>query len=235
MTAMITASAPAVIAGLDEVGRGALAGPVVAGACVLRGAIRAVATPFLHWVPADADTDVIITDSKKLSAEQRERSALWIADHSACGIGIIGPDIVDAHGILEATERSMLAALDELRLQTTPTYLLVDGHDHFFFPYPKSSVIHGDALEPCIAAASILAKVARDRIMVDYATDFPEYGFAQHKGYGTEEHCARIAKHGPCAIHRSTFLRNIMRASSDSATTPAPPRRRSAASTVVRV
>ena len=120
-------------------------------------------------------------------------------------------DDVDRIGILAATEKAMQQALAMLSQKIIPTYLLVDGCDHFWFDYPHSSIIRGDDLEPSIAAASIIAKVTRDTLMIEAASRFPLYGFDRHKGYGSEEHIAMIKQHGPCALHRKSYLKNILR------------------------
>lgn len=117
---------------------------------------------------------------------------------------------VDRFGILQATENAMHQALSMLCEKITPTYLLVDGCDAFWFDFPHSSIIRGDDQEPAIAAASIIAKVTRDRMMCEHAKEFPQYGFERHKGYGSEEHINAIKTHGPCALHRKSFLRNIL-------------------------
>lgn len=188
-----------VIVGIDEAGRGALAGPVVAGACVLRN-----------------DFPPFIRDSKQLDAIGREEAFAWIEGNTTFGWGAIEADDIDAHGILHATESAMNQAVRMLTEHVTPTYLLVDGRDKFWFDYPHSSVIRGDESEPCISAASIVAKVTRDRMMTEHARTFAAFGFDAHKGYGTPHHIAAILKHGPCSLHRTTFLRNII---SDASTT----------------
>ena len=191
----------AVTAGIDEAGRGALAGPVVAGACIL---------------PKDIPLPRFIRDSKVLTPDVREEAFAWIAAHCAYGAGIVEADFIDLHGILPATERAMQQAVAELAQRCRPTYLLVDGRDKFWFHSPHPAIIDGDALEPCISAASIVAKVTRDRLMVDLAKAFPHYGLEGHKGYGTPEHFTAIRTLGPCRIHRCTFLSSI-------ATTALPP------------
>jgi ribonuclease HII len=185
----------AVIAGIDEAGRGAIAGPVVAGACVL------VAS---SWPP-----HVQIADSKMLSEQEREDAFQFLTKQCPCGIGIVEASVVDAIGILAATENAMQKAVEELSNTVRPTYLLIDGRDHFWFDLPHSSVIRGDQKEQCIAAGSILAKVTRDRLMIDFDTEFPGYGFAKHKGYGTEEHFLMLQKLGVTPLHRRTFLRKL--------------------------
>lgn len=182
----------AVVVGIDEAGRGALAGPVVAAACVFDlGRKRC---------------PVLIADSKQMTPEQREESFAWITAHCPHGVGMIDAQTIDAVGILAATERAMQMAVDELGKTVRPTYLLVDGRDAFWFDYPHSSVIRGDQTEACISAASILAKVTRDRMMCAYDAQFPFYGFAQHKGYGTEEHQQAIMTHNCCSLHRRSFI-----------------------------
>jgi ribonuclease HII len=183
-----------VIAGIDEAGRGSLAGPVVAAACVLR----------VQRVPP------FIRDSKQLTPDQREEAFAWIAAHSAYGIGIVEAREIDASGILAATEKAMQKAVAELADLVIPTYLLVDGRDKFWFDQPHSSIIRGDETEPCISAASIIAKVTRDRLMIEYHGKFPHYGFDVHKGYGVPLHFAAIRSHGPCQLHRTTFLKSVL-------------------------
>ena len=180
-----------IIAGIDEAGRGPLAGPVVAAACIL---------PQLKRYPR------FICDSKALEAEEREEAYAWITKHCIIGVGLSGSRYVDEKGILAATERAMQQAVAMLACTRKPTYLLVDGRDKFWFDYPHSSIIDGDALEKCISAASIVAKVSRDHMMREMDVMFPGYGFAQHKGYGTEMHHAMIKKLGMCGIHRRSYL-----------------------------
>ena len=182
-----------VVVGIDEAGRGALAGPVVAGACVFNPQRR----------------NVLIADSKQLSADARERAFRWIEKHCVIGIGVVPADFIDEHGILAATERAMQLAVADIAAKVVPTYLLVDGRDKFWFDYPHSSIIRGDQTERCISAASIVAKVTRDRIMCEYSRQFPNYYFDQHKGYGTSLHYRAIDRHGPCELHRRSFLASI--------------------------
>ena len=184
----------AIIAGIDEAGRGALAGPVVAGACIL---------------PADTPLPRFIRDSKQLTPEIREEAFAWIAAHCTYGAGIVDATFIDRYGILPATEKAMQEAVAVVARTCRPTYLLVDGRDKFWFDYPHTAIIDGDNIEPCIAAASIVAKVTRDRLMVDLDRTFPGYGLAVHKGYGVPEHFAAIGKIGRCTIHRQSFLRKI--------------------------
>lgn len=189
-------SNPPVIAGIDEAGRGALAGPVVAAACILQ----------VRKVPA------FIRDSKQLTPEERETAFGWIASHCAYGVGIVDAREIDASGILPATEKAMQKAVAELSDIVRPTYLLVDGRDKFWFDLPHTAIIRGDETEPCISAASIVAKVTRDRLMIEYHRTFPHYDFDEHKGYGVPMHFAAIAAHGSCQLHRRTFLKIHARA-----------------------
>ena len=189
---------PSVIAGIDEVGRGALAGPVVACACVFeRKQFR---------IPRG----IRITDSKMLTPEEREESFAFLASQNVpFGIGIVEAGVIDAAGILTATERAMQRALQNLRRLIDVTYVLVDGRDHFWFDLPHSSVVSGDVLEPCISAASIIAKVLRDQLMIRSERIFPGYGFDEHKGYGTPFHIARILNVGLSPLHRISYLGRI--------------------------
>ena len=201
-----------VIAGIDEAGRGALAGPVVAGACVITTPLFRRRNHFPQWSPfhKKSDGDVFIADSKLLSPEERERSYAWIIEHCHWGVGIVSHIAIDKRGILRATELAMLLALEDLRTRCAPTSLLIDGRDNFRFPLPHQSIIRGDQTEPAIAAGSIIAKVTRDRIMREQALHHPLYGFEGHKGYGSERHIATIREHGPCELHRKTFLLKIL-------------------------
>lgn len=176
------------IAGLDEAGRGPLAGPVVAAAVIF---------PDDCYLP---DVD----DSKKLTpARRKELFDCIMASALSVGVGIVSHEEIDRINILNATFRAMYKAV--LELSIAPDYLLVDGN---VFPegnLPFTTVVGGDALCFSIAAASIIAKVTRDRIMCEYDARFPGYGFAQHKGYATLEHREAIARLGYCAIHRRSF------------------------------
>jgi ribonuclease HII len=184
----------AVIAGVDEAGRGALAGPVVAAACIL---------------PAITTFPDLLRDSKQLTPRQRDTMYLWIKKHCLFGTGAVSASEIDAIGILEATQKAMQAAVAALAAHCHPTYLLVDGCDQFWFDYPHTGIIRGDQTEPCISAASIVAKVMRDRKLKNLSKKFIHYGFAQHKGYGTAEHMATIREIGPSAEHRHSFLKRV--------------------------
>ncbi len=177
------------LAGLDEVGRGCLAGPVVASACILNPA---------KPLPDGLD------DSKKLTAETREEIAAQLKfDCIAYSIGRIEADEIDRINILEATKEAMLNAISALSIQ--PDFLLVDALYLKRSPLPQRSIIKGDSISASIAAASILAKTYRDDLMKTYDTEYPQYGFAGHKGYGAATHLAALKQHGPCILHRKTF------------------------------
>lgn len=182
------------IAGLDEAGRGALAGPVVAAAVILP-----LEQP--HRLKALRE----VNDSKQLTAKTRERLYdLIIENVLAYGVGSVPASGVDEMGIIPATKQAMRTAV--AHLTPAPQFLLIDGRIRLqTLPTPQQSVIRGDGKSLSIAAASILAKVTRDRHMIALETQYPQYGFAQHKGYGTVQHRAAIAEHGPCPIHRFTF------------------------------
>jgi ribonuclease HII len=176
------------VAGVDEAGRGPLAGPVVAAAVIFK---PEVCIPF-------------VDDSKKLSENRREELYHNIRREAvAVGVGMVGHEVIDRINILQASMLAMHKAIAQLKIQ--PDQLLVDGN---FFRHETISVeniIKGDALSHSIAAASIIAKVTRDSLMKEYDTAFPQYGFAKHKGYGTREHIAAIHRFGLSEIHRKTF------------------------------
>ncbi len=176
------------IAGVDEAGRGPLAGPVVAAAVVF---------------PRDV-TIPGVNDSKKLRERDREELFDAIRAAASCvGVGIVDHETIDRVNILQATVRAMHQAIDALTVP--PAFLLVDGN---YFRHERlkfRTVVDGDALSFTIAAASVIAKVTRDRLMREYDREFPEYGFIRHKGYGTPEHLAAIRRYGLCTIHRRSF------------------------------
>ena len=183
------------IAGLDEAGRGALAGPVVAAAVIL---------------PLDAPHRLQhlheVNDSKQLTPKQRERLYELIVEHALCwGVGSTPAEDIDRLGIIPANAKAMEAALRQL--SPSAEFLLIDGRMRLRnVPLPQQSIIRGDTLSMSIAAASILAKVSRDRHMVALEKTYPQYGFGRHKGYCTRQHVAAIGRHGPCpAIHRYSF------------------------------
>ena len=178
------------IAGVDEVGRGPMAGPIVAAAVVLDPSDVA-----LWW----AD----LRDSKLLTPRARERLAQAIRRDAEVGVGVVGPDVIDDIGITIATCRAMRQALEGLC--PAPDHVLVDGRPLRHLAVPHRALVGGDRCCLSIAAASIVAKVARDRLMVEYESLFPGYGFAQHKGYPTADHARALAELGPCAIHRRSW------------------------------
>jgi ribonuclease HII len=177
------------IAGVDEVGRGCLAGPVVAAACIL--------DPFKP-VPEG------LNDSKKLTAKQRDEISAEL-QHSALAfaVGAVEADEIDRINILEATKRAMLIAISSL--QPAADYLLIDALQLKLNPLPQKAIIKGDSISYSIAAASVLAKTYRDKLMTEYDKDYPQYGFSGHKGYGAATHLEALREHGPCPLHRRTF------------------------------
>ena len=178
------------ICGIDEAGRGPLSGPVVAAACIL---------------PLDVEIEGL-NDSKKISAKKREKLFDIIREVAIdYAIGQASPEEIDHLNILNATMLAMRRAIAGLK--TTPDFALVDGNCTRDFPIPAAAVVSGDALSCSIAAASILAKVTRDRLCLADDAAYPEYGFAKHKGYGTAEHIAALRTYGPTPTHRRTFLK----------------------------
>ena len=181
------------ICGVDEAGRGPLAGPVAAGAVIL---------------PKDC-TILYLNDSKKLSEKRREELFLEIREKAVSySVGIVGPERIDEINILQATYEAMRQAVSGLGV--VPDLLLNDAVTIPELAIPQVPIIKGDAKSVSIAAASILAKVTRDHRMEEYDRQFPQYGFAKHKGYGTAAHVAAIREFGPCPIHRRSFLKNIL-------------------------
>jgi len=177
-----------IVAGLDEAGRGPLAGPVVAAAVIL---------------PHDFDPEGI-ADSKALTHVQREESFRRIGCQAeAIGVGIVGPAEIDEINILRATHKAMRAALSGLGAAFD--FILVDGLPVPGLPKPSLAIVKGDAKCLSIMAASIVAKVTRDRLMCELDREYPEYGFAAHKGYCTKRHLEALREHGPCPIHRMSF------------------------------
>ena len=178
-----------IIAGTDEAGRGPLAGPVVAAACILPP----------DFLPEGLD------DSKKLTEKKREKLFDIITESAItyC-IASASPEEIDHSNILEASLLAMRRALAGLSVQ--PDLVLVDGCIDRGFPIPARAIVSGDALSPSIAAASILAKVTRDRMCLDMDAQYPQYCFAKHKGYPTPAHKLAVFEHGPCPYHRRSFL-----------------------------
>ena len=182
------------IAGIDEAGRGPLAGPVTVGAVILKS------DSFIEG----------INDSKKISETKREKLYEKITKEAlAWSVGIVDQKEIDEINILNATKKALTIALEGLKIK--PERLLVDALEHIDTKgIPYTSIIKGDAKIYSIGAASIIAKVTRDRIMRKYDEQYPEYGFGKHKGYGTSAHIEAIKKYGPCPLHRKTFIKNFI-------------------------
>ncbi|NMM09241.1 MAG: ribonuclease HII [Polaromonas sp.] len=179
---------PGLIAGVDEAGRGPLAGPVVAAAVILD-----------ELNPIQG-----LADSKKLTALRREKLFDEIrAKALCCSIALASAEEIDTLNILQATMLAMKRAVEGLRLR--PNKVLVDGNRLPSLEILAEAIVKGDALVPCISAASILAKVYRDRWCAEFHLEYPQYGFARHKGYGTVAHLAALREHGACPQHRKTF------------------------------
>jgi ribonuclease HII len=184
------------VAGVDEVGRGPLAGSVVAAAVILPP----------RWAEQGLPKELAgLNDSKQLTEAQREKFHAFL---TACGeieyaLAEVSPAVIDEINILQATHRAMNMALAGLK--PLPPHALVDGRPVKTLCVPQTALVKGDARSYSIAAASVLAKVTRDRQMQEYDRQYPGYGFAEHKGYGTAAHLAAIAKLGPCPIHRRSF------------------------------
>jgi len=192
------------VVGLDEVGRGPLAGPVIA--CAFCFCKKQNAQAKLKTQNSKLKNLENIKDSKKLSANQRAKWFEFLTTHSDVkwGIGIVSEKTIDRINILEATKLAMKRALENLKVDAN--YLLLDGNfllDELSIN--QKAVVRGDAKIWSCAAASIIAKVTRDRLMIKYHQKYPAYGFDKHKGYGTAQHFAAIKQHGPCAIHRLSF------------------------------
>ncbi len=181
-----------VICGVDEAGRGPLAGPVCAAAVIL---------PKHMQIPG-------LTDSKKLTDKKRRELFPIIQEQAiAYGIGLASESEIDEINILQATFLAMRRAMDQLSVR--PEIALIDGNRETDFGLPVKTVVKGDSLSANIAAASILAKVTRDNLMVELAQQYPEYGFEIHKGYGTKAHYEALRTYGPCPIHRRSFLKRF--------------------------
>lgn len=179
------------IAGVDEVGRGALMGPVVAAAIILPENFKA------RWKSQ-------VRDSKQLTPEIREYLFSYIIDKSiSYGIGSCSNETIDEVGIAKATRLAMMAAVTQLKPE--PQYLLIDYVKLTELDLPQKGIKHGDSLCFSIACASIIAKVTRDRLVTEMDKTYPGYGFAEHKGYGTEEHLKCLREKGPCPLHRRSF------------------------------
>lgn len=183
------------IAGVDEVGRGPFAGPVVCAAVIM---------------PLDTESLIDgVDDSKKIKEERREQLAALIRERAvAYRICEESPETIDEINILEATKRCMKRAVEGLSVQ--PDVVFVDGNFRINIELPQQNIVRGDALSYSIGAASILAKVYRDSLMREYDKQYPQYGFARHKGYGTAVHIRALKEYGPCPIHRKTFIKKIL-------------------------
>lgn len=182
------------VCGIDEAGRGPLAGPVVVGAVIM---------------PADSFIEGV-NDSKKISEKKREKIYEQIIEEAiSYSVGIVDQTKIDEINILNATKLGLKLAIEGL--QTKPDVIMVDALNHIDTGgIPYISVVKGDAKNYCIAAASIIAKVTRDRMMREWDEIYPIYGFAKHKGYGTAEHIKTIKENGPCMLHRKTFIKNFI-------------------------
>ncbi len=181
------------VAGVDEAGRGPLAGPVVAAAVILPSGL----TESEPWLQS-------LDDSKKLSQARREHAADIVHQHAlAVGVGMVGPEDIDRMGIGHAALAAMLRAVGQLQLE--PGHLLLDFIHVREFPYTYDTIVKGDSRSYSIAAASNVAKVTRDRLMVAAEETYPGYHFAKHKGYPTKAHFERLNELGPCPIHRRSF------------------------------
>ncbi len=182
------------ICGIDEAGRGPLAGPVVVGAVIM---------------PKDSFIEGV-NDSKKVSEKKREKLYDLITEEAiSYGVGIVDQNEIDEVNILNATKHAVTMAIEKLNVK--PDLILVDALTNINTKgIPYKSIIKGDAKEYSIAAASIIAKVTRDRMMYEWDQIYPQYGFAKHKGYGTAAHIAAIKENGPCLLHRKTFIKNFI-------------------------
>ena len=181
-----------IICGVDEAGRGPLAGPVCAAAVILPPNIQ---------IPG-------LNDSKKLSDKKRRELFPIIKERAiAYAIGFADHKLIDEINILQATFHAMEQAITQLAVK--PDLALIDGNRERDFGVPVQTVVHGDSLSASIAAASVLAKVTRDDLMLQMAEEYPQYAFEVHKGYGTKAHYAALMQHGPCPIHRMTFLKKL--------------------------
>ena len=182
------------IAGIDEAGRGPLAGPVVVGIAIMKP------DSFIEGV----------NDSKKISEKKRELLYEQITNEAIdWSVGIVDQNEIDEINILNATKKALHMAITNLKIK--PDRILVDALEHIdTCGIPYTSIIKGDAKVYSISAASIIAKVTRDRMMKEYDEIYPEYGFAGHKGYGTAKHIQAIKTYGPCPLHRKTFIKNFI-------------------------
>lgn len=216
------------VIGLDEAGRGPLAGPVVAAAVMLVNPKFQTQIPKKCPSPNAQVLDICyrdffrasglafgnlkIKDSKQLTPKKRERVYKFISAHKNIkwGVGIVSENVIDRINILEATKLAMINAIEDMGLKTSnANFLLIDGNFRINSDMRQKSIVKGDEKVFSIAAASIIAKVTRDRIMAKYHKKFPEYGFSRHKGYGTKYHFEMIKKHGISEIHRKSFCLHL--------------------------
>ena len=182
------------VCGVDEAGRGPLCGPVVAAAVILK---------------PDSKIEGV-NDSKKLSEKKREQVYENIMENAlAVGVGMSDVDVIESVNILNATKLAMKEAISKLKVQ--PEYVLIDGNQMIDIKIPGETVVHGDAISESIAAASIVAKVTRDRMLIEWDKTYPEYGFAKHKGYGTKAHTDAIAKYVLTPLHRPSFCTKFVK------------------------
>lgn len=183
------------VAGVDEAGRGPLCGPVVAAAVILPPNL------FIEGV----------NDSKKLSEKKREKIYEEIVSNKdiSFAIGISDVDVIEKVNILNATKLAMIQAIKGLNVK--PDYVLIDGNQNIDIDIPSQTLVSGDSKSASIAAASIIAKVTRDRMLLEFDKEYPEYNFAKHKGYGTKAHIEAIQKYGLCKIHRPSFCKNFVK------------------------
>ena len=182
------------ICGVDEAGRGPLCGPVVAAAVILKKGEKIEG----------------VNDSKKISEKKREKLYDEIIKQAvSVGVGISDVDVIEKINILNATKRAMCEAIQNLKIP--PEYALIDGNQAIDISIPLETVVKGDSKSESIAAASIIAKVTRDRLLRDYDKEYPEYGFAKHKGYGTKAHIEAIQKYGLTPIHRPSFCSKFVK------------------------
>lgn len=184
------------LAGVDEAGRGPLAGPVVTACCML---------------PLDEMIEGV-NDSKKLSERARERLFSLLTERGVYRVALVPHTVIDEINILEATKSGMLECIE--RMPVKPETVLVDAVK-LNTGIPTKAIIKGDAISYNIAAASIIAKVVRDRLMTEMDAIYPQYGFARNKGYGTREHIEALKKYGPCPLHRKSFIKNFVEVNDD--------------------
>lgn len=178
-----------IIAGVDEVGRGPLNGPVVASCCIINDNLDLTG----------------ITDSKKISEAKREKLFSYLIENTIYGIGEASPEEIDALNILNATKLAMKRAIDNVLKQVKIDYLLIDGNMKFDFDIPYLSIVKGDMKSASISCASIIAKVTRDRMLIELDKKYPEYGFKDHKGYPTKKHLEAINKYGLIDGYRKSY------------------------------